>query len=48
MKTISRQAYADMFGPTTGDRLRLADTELFLEIEKRFHHLWRRGQIWWW
>ncbi len=34
MKTISRQAYADMFGPTTGDRLRLADTELFLEIEK--------------
>ncbi|MCD4628300.1 urease, partial [Proteus mirabilis] len=36
MKTISRQAYADMFGPTTGDRLRLADTELFLEIEKDF------------
>ncbi|TBL26596.1 urease subunit alpha, partial [Escherichia coli] len=34
MKTISRQADADMFGPTTGDRLRLADTELFLEIEK--------------
>ncbi len=36
MKTISRQAYADMFGPTTGDRLRLADTELFFEIEKDF------------
>ena len=48
MKTISRQAYADMFGPTTGDRLRLADTELFLEIEKDFTTLWRRGQIWWW
>jgi urease subunit alpha len=30
---ISRQAYAEMFGPTTGDRLRLADTELFIEIE---------------
>ncbi|HEY0791419.1 MAG TPA: urease subunit alpha [Chthoniobacterales bacterium] len=30
---ISRQAYAEMFGPTTGDRLRLADTELFIEVE---------------
>ncbi len=33
MSTISRQAYAEMFGPTTGDRVRLADTELFLEVE---------------
>jgi urease subunit alpha len=32
--TISRQAYADMYGPTTGDRLRLADTDLILEVEK--------------
>ncbi|MBX9869279.1 MAG: urease subunit alpha, partial [Burkholderiaceae bacterium] len=32
----SRQAYAEMFGPTTGDRIRLADTELFIEIEKDF------------
>jgi len=31
---ISRQAYAEMFGPTTGDRLRLADTELIIEVEK--------------
>ena len=30
---ISRAAYADMFGPTTGDRVRLADTELFIEVE---------------
>src|SRR5690606_39847083 len=30
---ISRQAYADMFGPTVGDRVRLADTELWLEVE---------------
>ncbi|MEL6978755.1 MAG: urease subunit alpha [Pseudomonadota bacterium] len=30
---LSRAAYADMFGPTTGDRMRLADTELFIEIE---------------
>lgn len=34
MATISRQAYAEMFGPTKGDRLRLADTELWLEVEK--------------
>jgi urease subunit alpha len=33
-RTISRQAYADMFGPTVGDKLRLADTELFIEVEK--------------
>ena len=32
--TISRPAYAAMFGPTTGDRLRLADTELFIEVER--------------
>ena len=31
---ISRAAYADMFGPTTGDRVRLADTELFIEVEE--------------
>ncbi|HVC52674.1 MAG TPA: urease subunit alpha [Stellaceae bacterium] len=31
--SLSRGAYAAMFGPTTGDRLRLADTELFIEIE---------------
>ena len=33
MSTISRKAYADMFGPTTGDRVRLGDTELFIEVE---------------
>jgi urease subunit alpha len=31
---ISRAAYADMFGPTTGDRVRLADTELVIEVER--------------
>ena len=31
---ISRQAYAEMFGPTTGDRVRLADTDLWIEVEK--------------
>jgi urease subunit alpha len=31
---ISRAAYADMFGPTTGDKVRLADTELFIEVEE--------------
>jgi urease subunit alpha len=33
---MSRAAYADMFGPTTGDQLRLADTELMIEVEKDF------------
>ena len=33
---ISRAAYADMYGPTTGDKVRLADTELFIEVEKDF------------
>ncbi|GAC1335626.1 MAG: urease subunit alpha [Beijerinckiaceae bacterium] len=33
---MSRAAYADMFGPTTGDRMRLADTDLVLEVEKDF------------
>jgi urease subunit alpha len=33
MTTISRRAYADMFGPTTGDRVRLGDTDLIIEVE---------------
>jgi urease subunit alpha len=33
---LSRQAYAEMFGPTTGDRVRLADTELWIEVEKDY------------
>jgi urease subunit alpha len=33
---ISRLAYAEMFGPTTGDQVRLADSELFIEIERDF------------
>jgi len=36
MASISRSAYADMFGPTVGDRVRLADTGLLIEIEKDF------------
>ncbi len=34
MSKISRQAYAEMYGPTVGDRLRLGDTELWLEVEE--------------
>ncbi|EKV27488.1 Urease alpha subunit [Caenispirillum salinarum AK4] len=34
--TIDRGSYAGMFGPTTGDRVRLADSELFIEVEKDF------------
>ncbi|MFQ6575856.1 urease subunit alpha [Pseudomonas sp. UM16] len=36
MSRISRRAYADMFGPTVGDRVRLADTELWVAVEKDF------------
>jgi len=32
--SISRRSYADMYGPTVGDKVRLADTELFIEVEK--------------
>jgi urease subunit alpha len=33
MSKIGRRAYADMYGPTTGDRVRLGDTELWIEVE---------------
>lgn len=36
MVTLDRAAYAQMFGPTTGDRLRLADTALLIEVEKDY------------
>ena len=36
MAKISRSTYAQMFGPTTGDKVRLADTELIIEVEKDF------------
>ena len=36
MATIDRRAYADMFGPTTGDKVRLGDTELWLEVERDY------------
>ena len=36
MAKITRAAYAQMFGPTNGDRVRLADTDLFVEVEKDF------------
>ena len=35
-QTMSRAAYAQMFGPTVGDRVRLADTDLIIEVEKDF------------
>jgi urease subunit alpha len=35
---IPRRVYADLYGPTTGDRIRLADTDLVIEIEKDFAH----------
>ena len=36
MSRIGRRAYAEMFGPTTGDRVRLGDTELWIEVERDF------------
>ncbi len=36
MATIGRRAYAEQYGPTTGDRVRLADTELIIEVERDF------------
>ena len=36
MSDISRQAYADIFGPTTGDKVRPADTDLWIEVEQDF------------
>jgi urease subunit alpha len=36
MPTIQRRAYAEMFGPTVGDRVRLADTDLVIEVEKDY------------
>ena len=37
MSRISRKAYAEMYGPTSGDKVRLGDTELFIEVEKDFN-----------
>jgi urease subunit alpha len=36
MAHIDKRAYADMFGPTVGDRVRLADTGLVVEVEQDF------------
>jgi len=36
--SIPRRTYADLYGPTTGDRVRLADTDLIIEVEKDFTH----------
>lgn len=38
MSKISRTAYAEMFGPTTGDRIRLADTHLWIQVEHDYAH----------
>ena len=36
MTKISRQKYASMYGPTTGDKIRLGDSALFAEVERDF------------
>jgi urease subunit alpha len=35
---IFRSSYSEMYGPTTGDKVRLADTDLFIEVENDFTH----------
>ncbi len=35
-KKMDRNSYAQMFGPTTGDRVRLGDTDLWIQVEKDF------------
>ena len=35
-RKINKKAYADMYGPTVGDKVRLADTDLIIEIEKDY------------
>ena len=35
---ILRSSYSEMYGPTTGDKVRLADTDLFIEVENDFTH----------
>ena len=36
MASIDKRAYAEMYGPTVGDRVRLADTDLVVEVEQDF------------
>lgn len=36
MRTIDREEYISMYGPTVGDKIRLGDTNLFLEVEKDY------------
>ena len=45
MSQISRQQYADLYGPTVGDKIRLGDTDLYVEIEKDLRVLRRRGGL---
>ena len=42
---INKKAYADMYGPTVGDKIRLADTNNYRN-RKRLCHLWRREKVW--
>jgi urease subunit alpha len=42
---IERSVYADMFGPATGDRVRLGDIDLIIEVEKDFTSCGFRGDM---
>ena len=45
MSSINRRAYAEMFGPTVGDRVRLADTQLVIEVEAEGVGVLRNGVV---
>lgn len=45
MVEISRKDYAAMYGPTTGDRIRLADTSLIVEVEKITAYMGRKQSL---
>lgn len=45
MFTIDREAYGGMYGPTTGDKIRLADTDLIVEIEKIMRYMARNVNL---
>ncbi len=45
MTRIDRRAYAEMYGPTVGDRVRLGDTDLIIEVERDLHHLRRGSEV---
>ena len=45
MATISRQDYINLFGPTVGDKIRLGDTDLYIEIERDMRFIFLQNDV---